>query len=69
MTNPGSQGTEPSCSSQLTIPTYPKALDDTHCAKCREDAQFLPNERRNFRHSEPKDHHVWRDSQLQETLA
>jgi hypothetical protein len=38
----------PSCSSQLTIPTYLKALDDTHCAQCRQDAQFLPNDRRNF---------------------
>jgi hypothetical protein len=37
-----------SCSSQPTIPTYPKALDDTHCAQCLQDAQFLPNKRRNF---------------------
>jgi hypothetical protein len=66
--NPGSQGMEPSCLSQPTIPTYPKALDDTHCAQCRQDAQFLPNKRRNFQHSHPKDHHVWRDSWLQETL-
>jgi hypothetical protein len=59
---------KPSCPSQSTIPMYPKALDDTQCAQCREDAQFLPNEGRNFQHSKPKDHHVWRDSWLQETL-
>jgi hypothetical protein len=38
MTNLGSQGMEPSCSSQLTIPKYPKALDDTHCSQCCQDA-------------------------------
>jgi hypothetical protein len=27
--------------SLATIPTYPKALDDTHCAQCCQDAQFL----------------------------
>ncbi len=68
MTNPGSQGMKPSCSSQLTIPMYPKALDDTHCSQCCQHAQFLPNKRRNFWHSQPKDHHVWRDSWLQEAL-
>jgi hypothetical protein len=67
-TNSVSQGTELSCSSQLTILTYSKALDDTHCAQCHQDAQFLSNKRRNFWHSQPNDHHVWRDSQLQETL-
>jgi hypothetical protein len=66
--NPGSQGTEPSCSSEITISTYPKALDDTHCCQCCHDAQLHPNKRSNFWHSQPKDHHVWRDSQLQETL-
>jgi hypothetical protein len=25
---------------------YPKALDDTHCAQCCQDAQFLPNKGR-----------------------
>jgi hypothetical protein len=41
--NPGSQGMELSCLSQPTIPTYPNALDDTHCAQCHQDAQFLPD--------------------------
>jgi hypothetical protein len=44
MMNPGCQGTELSCWSQLTISMYPKALDGTHCAQCCQDAQFLPNE-------------------------
>jgi hypothetical protein len=36
----------------------PKALDDTHCAQCCQDAQFHPNKGRNFQHSQPKDHNV-----------
>jgi hypothetical protein len=66
--NLGSEGMELSCSSELTISMNLKALDDTHCAQCCQDAQFLPNKGRNFWHSENIDHHVWRDSQLQETL-
>jgi hypothetical protein len=68
MTNPGCQGMELSCSSQLTISMYPKVLDDTYCAQCCQDAQFLPNEGRNFSLSQLKDHHVWRDCRLQQTL-
>jgi hypothetical protein len=29
---------------------------------------FFPKKGRNFQHSQPKDHYVWRDSRLQETL-
>jgi hypothetical protein len=52
--NPGSQGMELSCPSQLTIPMHPKALDDTHCSQCFQDAQFLPNKRRNSDTLSPK---------------
>jgi hypothetical protein len=52
----------------LPFQRIPKLLMIHIVLKCHQDTQFLPNEGRNFRHSEPKDHHVWRDSQLQETL-
>jgi hypothetical protein len=51
----------------LPFQRIPKLLM-IHSAQRRQDAQFLPNEGRNFWNSEPKDHHVWRDSWLQETL-
>ncbi len=47
--DPGSEGMEPSCSSQpTTIQTYPKALDDTHCAQMPSRCSISSQQREEF---------------------
>jgi hypothetical protein len=66
-TNQGGKGTVPSYSSQPSHFSVSQDFDDQHCAQCRQ-AEFLPYEGRSLRDFQSEDHHVRRDSELQEAL-
>jgi hypothetical protein len=56
----------PGHSAQSPVPKNPQAHDDPYCTQCRQAVDFFPDKGGSVRHSESEDHHVWRDSRLQE---